>query len=224
MEMKRFLRTVFTHLLLIYIAASLVSFVLDYSLTHSRFYKLYLDGKEENLRKAELLVFGGSRAMVGVDGQALAKETGLRTYNVGMDDTGIGSHLLLLKLLWKRGVRPRYIVLEYMNSMPAKHSGWSTNDLRLMPMILTDSDARNYVQQNRGASFAYAHLALPFFKYSYYNEELFFPALYTLAFKNIAYRSDEYGDYSYPSNMPDAWANSDRLNPPVYTRRSEHFL
>ena len=196
--MKLFLKQVGKYLAVAYIIASSVSFVLDYSLTHSRFYKFYLDGSEENLRNAELLVFGGSRAMAGIDSQMLAKETGLKTYNVGVDDTGVASHLLLLKMLWKRGIRPRYIVLEYLNSESRSHWGWSPNDLRLLPLILTDADVRAYTKQNQSAAFAYAHMALPFFKYSYYNEELFFPALYTLASKASAYRSDAYGDYSYP--------------------------
>src|SRR5512138_2333755 len=98
--MKRFLTQLGKYLAVAYIIASLVSFILDYSLMHSRFYKFYLDGSEENLRNAELLVFGGSRALAGIDSQTLSKETGLKTYNVGVDDTGVASHLLLLKLLW----------------------------------------------------------------------------------------------------------------------------
>lgn len=199
--MKRFLKQVGKYFAVAYIIASLLSFVLDYSLTHSRFYKFYLDGSEENLRNADLLIFGGSRAMAGIDSRMVATETGLKTYNVGVDDTGVASHLLLLKLLWKRGIRPRYVVLEYLNSESRTRWGWSTNDLRLLPLILTDADVRAYIKQNQSAFFAYAHMALPFFKYSYYNEELFFPALYSLGSKMTAYRSDEYGDYSYP---PDA--------------------
>ena len=57
------------------------------------------------------------------------------------------------------------------------------------------------MKQNQSALYAYANMALPFFKYSYYNEELFFPALYTLGSKTTAYRSDAFGDYSYPPDF-----------------------
>jgi len=181
--------------IVVYVLQFAIGQILDYSFLKSEIYKsAVINSQVEKLTNSDILIFGGSNGLVSFDNRILEERTHKEVYNLSEDDTNLKLHLLQLKLILNRGIKPERIIL-VIGSM---EEGLSRNFLRYLPYLSHDEFVNNDFQKFSKLEFQ-AFKIFPIFKWAKYNNDLLYPTLYSMFLnKNYHHRFDTNGDYEYP--------------------------
>jgi hypothetical protein len=181
--------------IVVYVLQFAIGQILDYSFLKSEIYKsAVINSQVEKLTSSDILIFGGSNGLVSFDNRILEERTHKEVYNLSEDDTNLKLHLLQLKLILNRGIKPERIIL-VIGSM---EESLSRNFLRYLPYLSHDEFVNNDFQKFSKLEFQ-AFKIFPIFKWAKYNNDLLYPTLYSMFLnKNYHHRFDSNGDYEYP--------------------------
>lgn len=172
-----------------------ICFSLMYSFRDTLFYKTNHAHTMANTQYG-FVILGSSRGLTSLDTKAIMQATGQSGFNYSMDDTHIGSQRVMLNHLIHHNIRFDTLFLVYENT--AKHvTKIATSDYRFLPFSSHDYVKQYYTEKNAPQSYSWMNV-MPFIPMAYFNTELFFPSVYTMAKRQLRYRYDAVGDYDYP--------------------------
>jgi hypothetical protein len=184
------------------ILASLIAEGSYWALRNGNFYKpTFVENsiKEKNL---DYVVLGASTALTGIDTRLLDSITGMKGYNLAIDDTGMpNSYIMLKHYLAQRKTTKKVILVPTVSSLKEENSTLGDNDHRFL-MYNKRAYVHHYYKELEQEEEKFPVMStskyLPFLGISYYNVELFFPSLVSLVKPDRRNRFDEFGNYTYP--------------------------
>jgi len=183
------------------VVGNLISLALNRVLASSFFYKpAYLVNAFPERTEFEYILLGSSRGLTGIDTKRMDEILGVRGVNLSMDDTGLKSHLLMLKHFFRSGYRMKQCVLVLdSGSFEQTSNEMSSNDYRFAPFIDRGYVMDYYLEHEGVTPFNLAITKyFPLFTFSFYNMELAHPGVLTLLKRKKRHRFDERGNYAYP--------------------------
>lgn len=137
MYMRSFLRKLIIHLLIVVVLLNLIAFGSLWALRNASFYKpgFLINGFGKGT-EFDYVVLGSSRGLTTLDTKLIDDSLKAKGINLSMDDTGIGSHYLMLKHFIESGYATGCVILniEPWNSRE-KVSVLNNNDYRFAPFI-----------------------------------------------------------------------------------------
>jgi hypothetical protein len=173
------------------------SFILLFSFRSSSFYKTSLPFIKRG-EHYDFAIIGSSRGLTSFDTKKLSHTLQQRGFNFSVDDTHIGSHLLMVKHLLHYKMSFDTLFLVYENSLDSINQ-ISTNDYRFLPFIHKDY-VKEYFQRKQATTPLTASAYFPFLALSYYNVEMLFPSVFAIFKPEFRYKYDSNGDYDYPND------------------------
>ena len=206
--MKNFIIQVFKYGLFVLILSNAISFLANYFLRNSFFYKsTSIVNQFKKGEEFDYVVAGSSRGLTTIDTELLDENLATKGYNLSMDDTGLPSHLLMIQHFFESGFSAKRCIL-VLDEFHFERSpdGISGNDYRMAPFA-----SRQYVKEyffNREEG-VIKPLALagyfPALAFSYYNSELITASIIAGFRPTYRHRFDEFGNYSYPNfSLPES--------------------
>lgn len=155
-----------------------------------------IHSESAKLRLTDYLILGGSNGLVSFESKRISKEKSVSIFNLSEDDTNLKLHLLQLKMLLQRDVKPKGILL----TIGSMDNCFSRNSLRYVPFIGHDKEVNAYFLEQDPFNY-FIYLVFPIFKWAKYNNDLLYPLLFSTFIKaNYHHRFDDIGDYSYPDD------------------------
>jgi len=198
--MKHFLKQ-FGVLLLTFVGlSSLISLGCLWQLRQSSFYKPSFLVNSVKEKKFDYIVLGASTGLTTLNTKVIDSVLNVNGLNLSMDDTSMPSHYLMLQHFIAEGKKTKYVILAPNNlNFNSEKAQFSDNDYRFLMYIDKPYVYDYYKQFDTNES----HLLkgskwLPMLGVTYYNAELFYPSLVTLANPEKRNRFDNKGNYSYP--------------------------
>lgn len=198
--MKKFLKTISIYGFSIFILLNLISFLCLYALGKSSFYKQQFVKNGINSTSFDYVVLGSSTGLTTLDTKQIDTLAGLNGLNISMDDSSLNSHYLMLQQFYSQGNKTNKLILcitpdDISNLKPIIN----TNDYRFLPQVW-DANVKNYFSEMQGENQMIYQLTpyVPLVGVSYFNSELFFPALIAVAKPSYRNLFDDKGNYSYP--------------------------
>jgi hypothetical protein len=190
---------------LVYSLQFILGNLFDLTFIKKHIYKsTIIQSESDKLSKTDYLIMGGSNGLVSFDSKRISEEASITIFNLSEDDTNLKLHLLQLKMLLERNVKPKGILL----AIGSMNNEFSRNSLRYLPHIGHDKEVNAYFLEKEPFTY-YIYLAFPIFKWAKHNNDLLFPLILTLFIKpNYHHRFDEFGDYSYPIDKNALKSNS----------------
>jgi len=204
--MKAFLFKLSIYLVLFLLIVNLLAYGSLYVLKKSSFYKpSFLVNNFDQKEDLDYIILGSSRGLTTINSKQIDSELETNGINLSMDDTGLGTHFLMLQHFFESHYSSKICILN-LDLGSAKRSiiTLGDNDYRFTPFVDRDY-VSNYFKNIDGRFLkilAYSKY-LPFLAVSYYNFELFFPSLFTLNNLKKRHHFDSRGNFQYPkSSMP----------------------
>jgi|GEM_PF-6508717 len=195
--MKKFLQKIIVYGLLLYALSFAFTKLIDASLRKSTFYTPLV---AFNHFKYNNVILGSSKALTGINTGMLSAKTKRKWHNLGMDDTPLEAHLLILKILLAQQVHLDTVLLQYDGISRKDDNGIAkldNNDYRFFPLLgQVDAVDAYFKKKEKYQLYKY----VPILKYSNYNTELLYPGLYAIIKPGLRNRFDENGDMTYPNN------------------------
>lgn len=202
--MKKFLKDVSLFLLVILLIGSGISFIASYFLSKSQFYKPnFLVNNLEKNSHHDYILAGSSRGLTTVNTAEVDRKLNLKGLNISIDDTGLPSQFLMVKHYFESGFTADYCVLTLdLSHMEGSENRLGDNDYRFVSYSNRDY-VWEYFQSKEEGIVRPLTLSryLPLFAFSYYNMELFWPALYSSVNPQFRNRFDSNGNYFYPDQV-----------------------
>ncbi|WP_111672162.1 hypothetical protein [Algoriphagus litoralis] len=202
--MKKFLRDVSLYLSVILLIGMGISFAASYFLSKSQFYKpnFIVNNLGKNSHYTYILA-GSSRGLTTVNTEEVDRNLNVKGLNISMDDTGLPSQFLMIKHYFESGYTADYCVLTLdLSHMEGSKNGLGDNDYRFVSYSDRDYVWEYFRSKEEGIV---RPLTLsryfPLFAFSYYNMELFWPALYSTVNPQFKNRFDSNGNYFYPDQV-----------------------
>lgn len=198
--MKAFLKNVGFSLLLMLGLATLISAGSLWALRRSDFYKPSFLANSVTNNHFDYIILGASTGLTTLNTQRIDSLNGTKGINLSMDDTSLPSQYLMLQHFLAEGKTTKFCVLAPSNaSFDLKHDGLSDNDYRFLMYVNKPYVYKYYEQFDTKQS----HLLqgskwMPMLGVSFYNAELFYPSLLSLAKPRKRNRFDGHGNYTYP--------------------------
>ena len=200
--MKRFIKHITVFIFVTFIALQLVSLLSLYFLRQSHFYKPQFVANTLRDVQLDYVVLGSSTGLTTLNTEQIDNETGLKGFNISVDDTSLSTHYLMLQHFIENEGSARSLVLvvspgDLANGDPSI----SGNDYRFLPYAHKRYVNRHYVDMpSREAAILKVSKYMPFIGVSYYNAELFYPSLKAAIQPGTRNRFDKNGNYVYPTN------------------------
>lgn len=173
-----------------------------WSLRRGNFYKPSFVENAIKEKEVDYIILGASTALTGIDTKLLDSLTGLKGYNLAIDDTGLPNHYLMLVHFLETGHTTKKVILAPTESSLTQQADLGNNDYRFL-MYHRKSYIQDYYTELELNSHQFPVLSsttyFPFLGISYYNVELFFPSLVSSIQPFKKNRFDERGNYKYPS-------------------------
>lgn len=182
--------------------ASLMAEGSFWALRNGNFYKPTFVENSIQENELDYIILGASTALTGIDSKLLDSLTGMKGYNLAIDDTGLPNNYLMLRHYLAQGKTVKQVILvPTINSLKEKKPSLGDNDHRFL--MYNKYDYVNYYYkelEQQGDKFPLMSSSkfFPFLGVSYYNVELFFPSLLSLVKPGKRNRFDEFGNYTYP--------------------------
>lgn len=199
--MKRFLLKIGLYALLFFLAINLLAFLSLFFLGKSYFYKpqFVTNGVKEN--SFDYVVLGSSTGLTTLDTKQMDSLTGKKGLNISMDDSSLSSHYLMLEYFYSIGKKTDRLILavtpwDLANEKPELNN----NDYRFLTYVQEDC-VSGYYQEVENGYFKKLWLSkyFPIIGVSYYNTELFYPSLVSIAQPKKRNQFDERGNFCYPN-------------------------
>ncbi|MEZ4838930.1 hypothetical protein [Flavobacterium sp.] len=184
-----------------FIVLNLIAFISLYFLGKSCFYKqqfIHNGVKETNF---DYVVLGSSTGLTTLDTKLIDSLTGKKGLNISIDDSGLSSHYLMLQQFYFSGKRTKKLILAVMpDDLENENPKLNGNDYRFLPHINED-DVKTYFNEIDGENKIIYQTSkyMPLLAVSYFNTELFFPAVLSIFQPQKRNLFDEKGNYSYPN-------------------------
>jgi len=184
------------------ILASLIAEGSYWALRNGNFYKSTFVENSIKEKELDYVILGASTALTGIDTKLLDSITGMKGYNLAIDDTGMPNSYLMLKHYLAQGKSTKNVILvPTVSSLKKQEPTLGDNDHRFL-MYNKRAYVNSYYKKLEREEEKFPVMStskyLPFLGVSYYNVELFFPSLVSLAKPGKRNRFDEFGNYTYP--------------------------
>lgn len=198
--MRSFLYRIILVLAVAFVLLECISFLLINRICHSNFYKPSVAFNNQN-KQYEYIILGSSRGLTTLDTKQVDEALGTKGYNFSIDDTGIQTHELTLEHLISCGIKFKYLVLAYDNTgLETTDLIIGANDHRFLPFIHRSYIHKYFRDRSKiGGQFYTLNRIFPFLGLGYFNIELLWPSIFASINPKYRYRSDNYGNYSYPN-------------------------
>lgn len=202
--MKKFIFYFLKIILAGIILASLITEGSYWALRNGNFYKPTFVENSIQEKELDYIILGASTALTGIDSKLLDSLTGMKGYNLAIDDTGLPNNYLMLRHYLAQGKTVKQVILvPTIASLKEKKPSLGGNDYRFLMYNKFDYVQHYYKeleQQEDKIPVLSTSKYVPFLGISYFNVELFFPSLVSLVRPNKRNRFDEFGNYTYPDN------------------------
>ncbi len=199
--MQRFLKRIGFIILSILIIANFLSFLSLWALRDGSFYKPSYLVNEVKTDKFDYIILGASTGLTTLNTEIIDSISGKTGINLSMDDTTLSSHYLMLMHFLAQGKSTSVCVIApSVDTYAANYNSLSDNDYRFLPYVNKDyvsSYFNNYSQIE--ARLLYFSQWQPMLGVSYFNAELFYPAMVSLIQPSKHNRFDRFGNYTYPA-------------------------
>jgi hypothetical protein len=228
--MKKFITNTIIHFAILFVLANIISFISLKVLRNSDFYKpSFLVNSFNQDEKFDYIILGSSRGLTTLNSNQI--DDSLKTYgiNLSMDDTGVGSHYLMLEHFLKMGFKTDIVILNVdpWNTKIA-HPIIKSNDHRFLPFIDMGYVQDYYSKLEKGLTVLSSANYFPLLSVAYYNLEIFFPSIYVLDNRQKRNHFDKKGNFSYPNTYKELQKGEKRkttklrfINP--YLEKIEHL-
>lgn len=200
--MKKFLKTLSIYGISLFILLNLIAFLCLYSLEKSSFYKQQFIKNGLSETSFDYVILGSSTGLTTLDSKQIDSTFNLKGLNISIDDSGLSSHYLILKQFYDYGYRTNKMILcvtpnDISESTPVING----NDYRFLPHA-RDKNVKLYFNEMQGDNkWIYQSTPyVPLVGVSYFNSELFFPAIIAALQPQRRNLFDDQGNYSYPVN------------------------
>lgn len=209
--MKKFLIKMTVYGLISFIVLNLISFMCLYFLGNSVFYKQQFIKNGVKERQFDYVILGSSTGLTTLDTKQIDSTTAKNGLNISIDDSGLSSHYLMLQHFYSSGKKTKTLILSVMpDDLENANPTLNGNDYRFLPHIW-NSEVQQYFNEIEGENKKIYQLSnyFPLVGVSYFNTELFYPAI--LSIQNPKKRNlfDDKGNYSYPrTNSSDKLKNT----------------
>lgn len=200
--MKKFLFYILKVFLIGLVLAYAIAEFSFWSLRRGNFYKPSFVENSLKEKEVDYIILGASTALTGIDTKLLDSLTGLKGYNLAIDDTGLPNHYLMLVHFLETGHTTKKVILApTLSSLKETRGTLGDNDYRFSMYNKRDYTYNYYDELENGDRFPVLSSTkyFSFLGISYYNVELFFPSLVSALKPKKHNRFDEVGDYTYPN-------------------------
>ena len=200
--MRLFLKRLGFVVLLFVGISMLISVGSLWSLRQSSFYKPSFLVHALPETTFDYIVLGASTGLTTLNSQVIDSVLHTKGVNLSMDDTALSTQYLMLQHFLAQGKTTKVCVLApSVKDYDVRTNELSGNDYRFLPYIST-TYVSDYYKQFQGVDakvLAYSRW-FPMLGVSYYNAELFYPALLALVQPEKRNRFDATGNYVYPES------------------------
>lgn len=199
--MKRFLFKTLKYSLLIFLLANGVSFVANFFLKKSAFFKpSYIVREFESGKELDFIIAGSSRGLTSLETNLLDSLLDKKGFNLSLDDSGLPSHFLMIQHYFESGFQAKncILVIDQDHFTESKLS-LNDNDYRFGPFANRSYIREYFLKREKGVMKPLASIPyFPMLAYSFYNTELTVSSAIAALKPDFRYRFDAFGDFSYP--------------------------
>jgi hypothetical protein len=200
---KKFIKKIIIFSIIIFSLGSVISLFVNHFFKKSQFYKpsfLVNNFKKDN--KFDFFIAGSSRGLTSINSTLIDKKLGTNGVNLSMDDTGLNTQFLMIRHFFLSGFTSNYCILvldeSHFFNTPKKIGN---NDYRFVTFSNEEYVKKYYDEFDKSSLGLLKHSNInPFFTYSYYNLELFYPGMLSAFKPNFRNKFDQKGNYSYPNS------------------------
>ncbi|WP_026753216.1 hypothetical protein [Sediminibacter sp. Hel_I_10] len=199
--MQRFLKRIGVIFIGIFIIANLLSYLSLWALRQGSFYKPSYLINEIKTQNFDYIVLGASTGLTTLNTKVIDSVSGKIGINLSMDDTTLSSHYLMLEHFLAQGKSTSVcIIAPSVNTYASNYNSLSDNDYRFLPYVSESYVSRYFGEYSENeARLLYLSQWQPMLGVSYFNAELFYPAMASFIQPNKHNRFDQYGNYTYPA-------------------------
>ncbi len=199
--MKRFLFKIGLYAVVLFLILNSIAFLSLFFLGKSYFYKPQFVKNGVKETSFDYIVLGSSTGLTTLDTKLIDSLTNKNGLNISMDDSSLSSHYLMLEYFYAIGKKTDCLILavtpwDLVNENPELNN----NDYRFLPYVQEECVA-NYYRNIETGIFKKLSLSkyFPLIGVSYYNTELFYPSLVSIASPKKRNQFDDKGNYCYPN-------------------------
>lgn len=199
--MNKFLKTIAFYGLASFIVLNLIAYLSLYFLGKSCFYKQQFVQNGIKETTFDYVVLGSSTGLTTLDTKLIDSLTQKNGLNISIDDSGLSSHYLMLQHFYLSGKSTKKLILAIMpDDLENDKPKLNGNDYRFLPHNNEDVVQSFFNEIDGDNKIIYqTSKYLPLIGVSYFNSELFFPAILSIFQPTKRNLFDEKGNYSYPN-------------------------
>ena len=223
--MQKFLIKIGVYGFLSFILLNLIAYTALFFLGRSQLYKpqfLKNGVKEQHLN---YIVLGSSTGLTTLNTKTIDSILNWKGLNLSMDDSSLNSHVLMLEYFLSLGKKTDKVILCVTPwDLQNEKNTLNDNDYRFLTEISNPVIYKHYNSyDNEGFPVLKYSKYIPMLGMSYYNNELFYPALFTSIQPRKRNRFDDKGNFTYPNSrkgVEDRKASTEQvlIKNPAFTR------
>lgn len=201
--MQKFLIKIGIYGVLSFLLLNAIAFVALFFLGKSQLYKPQFLKNGITATHFDYIVLGSSTGLTTLDTKTIDSVMQWNGLNLSMDDSSLNSHVLMLEYFLSLGKKTDKVILCVTPwDLQNPTNTLNDNDYRFLTEVSNPVIYKYYQTfETQGLPVLTYSKSLPFLGMSYYNNELFFPALFAAVQPNKRNRFDEKGNYTYPTNQ-----------------------
>lgn len=199
--MKRFLFKIGLYAVVLFLILNSIAFLSLFFLGKSYFYKPQFVKNGVKETSFDYAVLGSSTGLTTLDTKLIDSLTNKKGLNISMDDSSLSSHYLMLEYFYAIGKKTDCLILAVTPwDLENENPQLNNNDYRFLPYVQEDC-VSNYYKNIETGIFKKLSLSkyFPLVGVSYYNTELFYPSLVSIASPKKRNQFDDKGNYCYPN-------------------------
>ena len=198
--MKKFLTKIVLYTFFILLIGNGIAYLSLYVLGKSQLYKNQFVKNGVKETHFDYVVLGSSTGLTTLDTKLIDKTLNKSGLNISMDDTSLCSHYLMLQYFLSLGKSTDQLILCVTpGDLQNPKNELNNNDYRFLTEV-QDTLVYNYFDrmEQKGLKVLTYSKYFPILGVCYYNNELFYPSIYTFLKPNKRNRFDDKGNYTYP--------------------------
>lgn len=200
--MKQFMKSISIYGFGIFIVLNMMAYLCLYFLENASFYKQQFINNSVPEMHFDYIILGSSTGLTTLNSKQIDSVSGFQGLNCSIDDSGLSAHYLLLQQFYAYGKTTDKLVLCVMpEDLANANPTINGNDYRFLPNG-KDEPVKHYFNAMEGKNKWIYQLTpyIPLVGVSYFNTELFYPAVLASIQPQKRNLFDEKGNYSYPVN------------------------
>jgi hypothetical protein len=200
--MKKFLIKIGVYGFLSFLLLNLIAYVALFFLGKSQLYKPQFLKNGIAEQHFDYIVLGSSTGLTTLNTKTIDSVMNWNGLNLSMDDSSLNSHVLMLEYFLSMGKKTEKVILCVTPwDLQNANNKLNDNDYRFLTEISNPVIYEHYSTfDNEGLSVLKYSKYVPILGMSYYNNELFYPALFTVIQPKKRNRFDEKGNFTYPNS------------------------